>query len=79
MTKIGYKPKNNDRRIVKRFALFPITISYNCDRWLEKQLYETKWLETVYIEQHFNLSNGWWDNTSFVTKEDYVKYRTKNK
>ena len=79
MTKYGYRPKDRDRRIVKKFALFPITIYYRCDRWLQRQYYETKWLETVYIEQEYKLQRDWWDNVSFVTKEEFIDYKKENK
>lgn len=75
----GYIPKNNERRIIKRFALFPITIYAKCDRWLERRYYESRWLETVYIEQNYESHTGWWENYTFVNKEDYIKFKTENK
>ena len=75
----GYIPKNNDRRVIKRFALFPITIYDKCDSWLERKYYERRWLETVYIEQNYETREGCWVNYRFVDKETYIKFRTVNK
>ncbi len=54
---------HGDRRVIKRFALFPITICY-----------ETRWLETVYIKQRYNTYSlnifYDWENEEFYTKED---------
>lgn len=59
-------------RIVKRFAIFPIEIDD-----------EIRWLETVYIHQHYGeggLLNlvGWW-NKKFVSREDYETYKVLKK
>lgn len=75
----GYKPKNNDRRIIKRFALFPITIYDKCDPWLERRHYERRWLETVYIEQNYEINAYGWNNYRFVDKDTYIKFRMENK
>lgn len=74
----GYKPKNNDRQIIKRFALFPITIYNKCDPWLERRHYERRWLETVYIEQNYETHSDCWNNYRFVDKETYIKFKTEN-
>ena len=74
----GYIPKNNDRQIIKRFALFPITIYDKCDPWLQRRHYERRWLETVYIEQNYETRDGSWNNYRFVNKEDYIKFKTEN-
>ena len=74
----GYIPKNNDRRIIKRFALFPITICDKCNPRLQRRYYERRWLETVYIEQNYESYNGCWENYTFVNKEDYIKFKTEN-
>ena len=73
----GYIPKNNDRRVIKRFALFPITIYDECDSWIERTYYERRWLETVYIEQKYTLT-GYWNNYKFVDKDTYIKFRMEN-
>lgn len=75
----GYIPKNNDRRIIKRFALFPITIYDKCDPWLERRHYERRWLETVYIEQNYESNEYCWRNYKFVNKNTYIKFRMENK
>lgn len=75
----GYIPKHNERRIIKRFALFPRTIYGKCDPWIERRYYESRWLETVYIEQNYELHTGQWENYAFVNKEDYIKFKTENK
>ena len=74
----GYIPKNNDRQIIKIFALLPITIYDKCDPWLERRHYERRWLETVYIEQNYEIHEGGWKNYRFVDKEDYIKFKTEN-
>ena len=61
--------KPGDMRIIKRFALFPITVKY-----------ETRWLETVYILQirkHFigYLLSDYWDDIGFTDKAEYKKWR----
>lgn len=63
-----YDHKNGDRKIVRRFALIPISING-----------EHRWLETCYIELVYacNWCEGWFFE-HFVTKEDYENYR-KNK
>lgn len=74
----GYIPKNYERRIIKRFALFPITIYGKCDPWLERRPYERRWLETVYIEQRYESHADCWGNCDFVNREDYIKFKTEN-
>ena len=62
--------KHKTQRIIKRFAFLPITVEA-----------ETRWLETVYIEQIYNeyyLLNPWIDS-HFVTKEDYEAYKKEQK
>lgn len=60
-------------RIIKRFALFPIEMND-----------ETRWLEIVYIKQHYRDGGllglvGWW-NLCFATREEYLEYKShKNK
>ena len=71
----GYIPKHNDTRIIKRFALFPITIYDTGDPWLERTYYDRRWLETVYIEQRYTLT-GYWDNYRFVDKDTYIKEKS---
>ena len=61
--------KPGDRRIIKRFALFPITVKY-----------ETRWLETVYILQirrssHLLYCGEFWEPERFTTKAEYLKYK----
>ena len=69
------KPKmnyyNGYKRIIKRFALFPIKI----DR-------EIRWLETCYISQVYNKLDGYcdkydvsfWGDQGFVSKDEYIQY-----
>lgn len=75
----GYIPKNNERQIIKRFALFPITICDKGDRWLERRHYERRWLETVYIEQNYETHLGCWENYRFVDKDTYIKFKMENR
>lgn len=75
----GYIPKNNERQVIKRFALFPITIYDKCDPWLERRHYERRWLETVYIEQNYETHSGCWDNYRFVDKDTYIKFKMENR
>lgn len=66
---VNWYPRNNDKRIVKKFALFPISI-YN-------EFYrETRWLETVYIEQVFNSRHDSWFDRIFVTRDEYKGFKT---
>ena len=53
-------PNNGDKRIVKRFALFPIRIDNEC-----------RWLEFVYIQQFYDdFYNPYpWRNECFVDHE----------
>lgn len=74
----GYIPKSNETQIIKRFAIFPITIYDKCDRCIERGYYETRWLETVYIEQCYRLHSDCWENYRFVNKEEYIKFKTEN-
>lgn len=58
----------DSKRIVKRFAIFPILISG-----------EYRWLETVYIKQIYRydferMFEFYWENEQFVTKQDYENY-----
>ena len=52
-------PKDGQKRIIKKFALFPIRLNG-----------ETRWLETVYILQKYLDGNscGYWDNKMFCSK-----------
>ena len=63
---VKQEPKENDTRIVKRFALFPIRA---CE--------EMAWLETVHIKQAYRIyctyeyngcvyPYGQWDNVKFI-------------
>jgi hypothetical protein len=53
-------------RIVKKFALLPISIYY-----IDRK--ETRWLETVYLAQSYstNYADGGWQNDRFVTATEY--------
>ena len=75
----GYIPKNNERRIIKRFALFPITIYAKCNPRLERRYYESRWLETVYIKQNYESHTGCWENYAFVNRKDYIKFKMENR
>lgn len=57
-----YHPKNLDKRIIKKFALFPIRIKDT-----------TYWLETIYIKQSYTTVFDWID-LEVVTKEKYEQY-----
>lgn len=59
-------PERGEKRVVKRFALFPIT----CGK-------ETRWFETVYIvqEAHVGLGEHWWENVKFVERGVYLAFQ----
>lgn len=59
-----YYPKEGDTRIIKKFALFPISTSYND---------ETIWFEFVYVKQRYSYINGW-RNVCFVDDNEYHRY-----
>ena len=65
-------------RIVKRFALFPITESLNLNTRDE----EHRWLEIVYLHQARDWLLGiipCWITVCFATKEEYDAYISKKK
>ena len=74
----GYIPKDNEKRIIKRFTLFPITIYDKGNRRLGRIYYEKRWLETVYIEQKYDYGMDCWENCRFVDKNAYIKFRMEN-
>jgi len=55
-------PLANKRRVVKKFLLFPTSISG-----------QTRWLETVYIRQVHGYYIGWQDE-EWATKMQYESY-----
>lgn len=69
-----------DERIVKRFALFPITMRVNPYDPLntEKVLI---WLETVYIKQVVECGSysKVWKNERLATREEYIQYKKKKR
>ena len=75
----GYIPSDNEKRIIKRFALFPITIYDKCNPRLERRYYDRRWLETVYVEQNYEYPTGCWENYRFVDKNAYIKFMMENK
>ena len=60
------KIATGDKRIVRRFLLFPLTIITIIHS--DKTVYETRWLETVNIEQKYvgGICGNLWDNIRFV-------------
>lgn len=62
------KKISKNERIVKKFALFPITIGD-----------ESIWLETVYIKEKYEfymlLRDFIWIKECFVTKKEYEDYK----
>jgi len=54
-------PRHHTTRIVKRFALFPISIK----SWFQEQK-DTRWLEYVKIEQIYYADNNRWKNKRFL-------------
>lgn len=60
--------RQGDERIVKRFALFPMSISTGYIR-------EICWLETVYIKQTFSECYNTWLHEDFVTKDEYIEFK----
>lgn len=65
-----------DRRVVKRFALFPIRLPIDPDNRL-KTREEVVWLETVYLVQHVECGTfgAIWENKRFATRDEYLKYK----
>lgn len=64
------EPKDNQWRTIKKFAFFPITISIDEDQD------ETRWLETVYIDQIYDVNywvGGCWLNMKFSNRNNYEK------
>lgn len=65
-------PRRGDKRIIKRFTLFP----YQVDTWSEFILFET-----IYIKQEFFNGPGtfiWqygWKDMKLTTKEEYKNYK----
>jgi len=63
--------KSGTKRIVKRFALLPMS-----GNWFSN---ERRWLETLYLEQHYHISDygfcNCWMSDRFVEKADYLKYK----
>ena len=62
--------RSGDERIVKRFALFPISI---CTGYIK----EIHWLETVYIKQTFNEYYNVWRYEDFVTRDEYLEFKNR--
>ena len=66
-------PYYGSKRIVKRFAIFPIETRNSS---------EYRWLETVYIKQRYERTDlvafEGWNNICFATKNEYNEY-CKNK
>jgi hypothetical protein len=56
-------PRYGDKRLIKRFALFPISI-------IQNHIKDTRWLEFVVIEQKFaeGLTDDFWENVRFINK-----------
>jgi hypothetical protein len=59
-----YRPKSGNIRIIKKFALFPISTTHDD---------ETRWLEIVHIRQCYFHYNGW-RNVQFVDNNKYNEY-----
>lgn len=53
-------------KIVRRFALFPICISY-----------EYRWMEVVYIRRFKRDPFILWRNDRFVSKKTFIEYKKK--
>lgn len=65
--------EDGDMRIVRRFALFPIT----CRRYWDDRIdIETRWLQTVYVAQKYTRvwSEAWWINKHFSTEAEYEEH-----
>jgi hypothetical protein len=62
------RPKPGQIRVAKWFAIFPITLHYEC-----------RWLEWVYVQQKYVerwiCGNARWYDLQFVTKEDYERFK----
>jgi hypothetical protein len=62
-------PEPGLKRIIKRFALFPMSGNFYTN--------ERRWLEIVYLEQHYHIGSytEGWINDGFVEKCDYLNYK----
>lgn len=76
--KWGSSTKQNDTRVLKKYAWFPIRIR---QKWHDPKV-QWRWLETVKIKQEYNTSNyhdfnlladikiylfgGYWENMHFI-------------
>lgn len=68
---IKLTPETSDTRIIKKFAILPITI-----RSFRRK--ETRWLEYVYVKQIYCCyydSYPSWDDVQFVTEKEYQKWQ----
>ncbi len=65
--------RQNEQRVVKRFAWFPITCRQGWDNRVDSQ---TEWLKVVYVRQEYAPSWGetLWDNKEFVGEDEYYAH-----
>jgi hypothetical protein len=65
--------KDGDVRIIKRFALFPITCRKH---WDDRIDIETRWLQTVYVAQQLKQlwDEWWWTNKYFSNEAEYEEH-----
>ena len=61
-----FEPYHHQERVVKYFLIVPRTICR-----------ETRWLETVYIQQWYSKWKQDWFDIDYVTEEEYIKYKEK--
>lgn len=59
-------PKQGSSRVVKRFAVFPITAGNYCVLW-----------KICYIRQYYDTIRGW-SNEYFVSEDTYKEFRDKH-
>lgn len=64
------KPKHGDTRVVRKFALFPISI-----RSEDGAIIEIRWLEICYIWQRYDAFYGRWKQSHFVDRVEYEDFK----
>jgi len=63
-------PTNGETRIIKKFAIFPISV-----RSFKRK--ETRWLENVYLKQIYRIryyEENYWENVEFVSAKYYENF-----
>ncbi len=76
-----FKTKDyGDKRVVKRFTLFPIVMPVNPDDPLNTRNMVI-WLEAIYVKQCVECGQYGkvWKNQRLATREEYIQYKKKKR